>query len=79
MLGAGGCDNGPVGKALNCREICDKFDHCLPDVDQTKCRQDCKDDADKHDVAKCSDCLDGNSCGECSGDCAGVGIDLLFK
>ncbi len=74
-----GCDNGPVGKALNCREICSKAQDCLPNFDESKCRSDCKDDASKDDVAKCSDCLDGDSCVECAADCTGVGIDVLIK
>ena len=78
MLAAGGCDDGPVGKAINCAKICDKLDACLPNVDEAECREDCSDDAANDDAAKCADCLDGDSCGECSLKCAGVGLSLLF-
>ncbi|MFM2415726.1 MAG: hypothetical protein RL385_449 [Pseudomonadota bacterium] len=73
-----GCDNGPVGKALNCAKICDKFHSCFASVDESTCREECRDDAAKSDVASCSECLDTDSCTQCSARCAGVGIDLLF-
>ncbi len=74
-----GCDDGPVGKAINCRQICEKVNDCVPGVDESKCRSDCKDDGDKSDVTTCSDCLDGDSCIECTADCAAVGVDVLLK
>jgi hypothetical protein len=74
------CDDGPVGKAVNCRTICDHFDECFPDVEEGECRADCKDDVDKSDVEQCAECLeDDDSCGDCSAACAGVGIDMLFS
>lgn len=79
-LAAAGCDEGPVGKAINCRTICDHFNNCLPDVDESSCREDCKDDVDHDQVEQCAECLeDEDSCKDCSADCAGVGIDMLFS
>jgi hypothetical protein len=73
-----GCDNGPVGKALNCAQICDKFHSCFARVDESSCREKCREEATKSDVATCSDCLDSDSCTQCGSSCVGVGIDLLF-
>ena len=78
-LAASGCDDGPVGKAINCGQICDKFETCLSNVDEAKCRENCRDDASKDDAAQCADCLDGDSCSECSVKCSGVGLSLLFS
>jgi hypothetical protein len=79
ILSAPGCDNGPVGKALNCAQICDKYHACFTSVDESKCRESCREDASKSEVASCSDCLDSDSCGQCATSCAGVGIDVLFS
>ena len=79
-LALAGCDDGPVGKAINCGNICDHFNECLPDVDESECRSECKDDVDRNDVETCAECLeDKDSCKDCSVDCAGVGIDMLFS
>ena len=73
-----GCDNGPVGKAINCAEICDKFNTCFK-VDESDCKTSCKDNVSNTAAADCSDCLDSASCGQCASDCAEVGLQSLFK
>ena len=88
MLGVGitSCseDNDPieqVDEALDCSNICDRYKDCFDDnYDVDKCEDRCQDRADDPDhrnqEEKCSDCLDGQSCGgsvfSCTDDCLGI-------
>jgi hypothetical protein len=75
-----GCDDGPVRKAINCNRICEDFDDCFGnDVDNSECKDSCKDDVTAKDAQECAECLRGDSCTDCSLECAPVGIDMLFN
>lgn len=74
---AGGCDSS-VDKRIDCRQICDKANTCLGDVNLDECRESCREDAADNDVDKCETCLDDNSCTECSAECAAVGLSTFF-
>lgn len=76
MLGSA-CDTS-VDKRLDCRQICDKANTCLGNVNLDECRQSCRDDAADNDVDKCENCLDDNSCTSCADDCAAVGLSTFF-
>lgn len=79
-LSMAGCDDGPVRKAINCNRICEDFDECLgDDINEGECKDNCRDDVDTDNAQECAECLRGDSCRDCSVECAPVGIDMLFK
>jgi hypothetical protein len=79
-LGMLGCDDGPVRKAVNCNRICEEVDECFgDDIDSSECKDSCNDDVDTDAAQECAECLRGDTCRECSVECAEVGIDMLFN
>jgi hypothetical protein len=75
-----GCDDGPVRKAINCNKICEEVDDCFDgELDSSECKDSCVDDVETDSAQECAECLRGDSCRECSVECAGVGIDMLFN
>jgi hypothetical protein len=72
-----GCDTS-IDKRIDCRQICDKANTCLGNVNLDECRKSCRDDAADNDVDKCENCLDDNSCASCADDCAAVGLSTFF-
>jgi len=69
LLGAG-CVN-EVDREIDCANICDTYQDCLPgDQDESDCRDRC-DDSSTGDVDQCDICLDANGCVDCTMECAG--------
>ena len=65
-----------VEDALNCRQVCEKYQECFDsDYDVGECVDACTDEAAEDDdysrrVDVCESCIDGLSCGEATFDCA---------
>lgn len=65
-----------VEDAVNCRQVCDRYQECFDsDYDVSECVDTCTDEADEDDdysrrVDVCESCIDGLSCGEATFDCA---------
>jgi hypothetical protein len=79
VLSMAACDDGPVRKAINCNRICEEYDNCF-ELDNSECKDNCNDDVDTDVAQECAECLrDEDSCRDCSLQCAGVGIDMLFN
>ena len=86
LMGFAGCseDNNPIeqaDEALDCNSICDRYQECFDeDYDTDKCADRCEERADDPDhrdqEERCSDCIDGASCGgaafNCATECLGI-------
>lgn len=72
-----GC--GEADRAIDCAQICKKFDDCFGDSNSEDCVDRCEDKADadadfEEKVDDCENCLDDTSCSEatvgCTDECA---------
>ena len=56
-----------VSNTVDCAQICNKYDSCVSDIDETACTDQCEDLADQDDnyeaaASSCEDCLSDKSC-----------------
>lgn len=69
LLGAG-CVN-EVDRAVDCANICERYQDCLPgDQDESECRDRCN-DRTTEEADACDACLDASGCSDCTVECAG--------
>ncbi len=71
LVGLAAC-GGTVEDAIDCGDICDEVDACLPeDIDMVECQAACQGEPES-EIEECDACLDseGMSCGDCLAACA---------
>jgi hypothetical protein len=78
---AAGCD-GPVDRAIDCQQICERYKDCVDSsYDVSDCADRCRDKAGSSDTFdqqadNCENCLDDRSCQssvfQCSAECAAI-------